>query len=595
MPDEQLKTLTKLIHSRKQDTPYVVLLGSGLSMTSDLLKELGYANWNTFYTDMQPRSPNEWYSLLKEPLSTLPLQEGYRCLIQLLQAGYFNVILTTNFDSFLDQTINEARRSSFEEIDILVHGEQTTDHIVRALKNPQPRMKICLLRGRLRSRTIPNITGMLQFDSTLEEALKDLLKEDLIVLGVNDRDIDINRCISPHGGSIWYVTCASDTSDYMIRTLVQSRRGEIITGEDGDFNHFFRSLSHSSVAPQQSLHFPPKNKRNELLQVSVEVLYKYLPSGVLDLYNRQTMPLLRYAISNSTTKDSKLLLMSEIVDFSTPCRDTVTVKRGQTEIFYQLPRLKPEKAKMLTDIRPATIHVDIQYLEDGIAHFNQKQDFEVHLLARNVIRWAIPDAIKGSGYIPLLDHIAAWVTPRAGPVKQMLRKAANYIPAIFGYSATSNPESVREQVKAIYQALQDSGLAYIHSPFAIDPVENNSRQAIRLPSESLKDLSMNCIDGAVLYASLLEQAALEPVIVMQTGHAFVGWKTWPDSTTYEFLETTMTRDAPFEDAYKYGMEEYQKLGDLGLFSHEIFDPDEFARLLDIKALHDNGIYPMVVE
>jgi hypothetical protein len=162
MPGDQLETLAKFIHSRKQDTPYVVLLGSGLSMTSDLLKELGYADWNAFHAYVQLRSPNEWYSLLKEPLNALPLQEGYRCLVQLLQVGYFNVILTTNFDSLLDQALNEAKRSSPEEIDILVNGEQTTEYIIRALKNPQPRMKICLLRGRLHSKSVPDITGMLQ-------------------------------------------------------------------------------------------------------------------------------------------------------------------------------------------------------------------------------------------------------------------------------------------------------------------------------------------------------------------------------------------------------------------------------------------------
>ena len=236
----------------------------------------------------------------------------------------------------------------------------------------------------------------------------------------------------------------------------------------------------------------------------------------------------------------------------------------------------------------------VKHLRYGIEHLYRQQDFEIYLLARNVIRWAVPNVVKGTGYIPLLEHIAAWVTPRTELVKQMLRNAADYTPySLEGYPEDHDPEFVRSQIKAIYQALKEVGqLAYINSPFAIGPANGEERQTVRLPNESLSERSANCIDGAVLYASLIEQAAFEPVIVLQTGHAFVGWKTEEGADTYEFLETTMTREASFEDAFSYGVQACQQLVADGWFDHEVFDPTGFARLLDIKALHDHGIYPM---
>ena len=215
-------------------------------------------------------------------------------------------------------------------------------------------------------------------------------------------------------------------------------------------------------------------------------------------------------------------------------------------------------------------------------------------MARNVIRWAVPDVAKGSDYIPLLDHIAAWVTPRTESVRQTLRDAADYPPYGFdGYPKAHDPEFVRSQIKAIYQTLQEKvELAFIDSPFAIGPNNGEERQTVRLPNESLRTRSANCIDGSVLYASLIELASLEPAIVFLKGHAFVGWKTGADADTYEFLETTMTRNASFEEALDRGMERYQQLINDGWFDREIFDRTGFARLLDIKALHDKGIYPM---
>lgn len=331
------------------------------------------------------------------------------------------------------------------------------------------------------------------------------------------------------------------------------------------------------------------------VQVAAEILYTHLPSGVLDLYDSSTMPILRYTITNNTAQSVTFFLSSEIEDYSFSLTDTVEVDQGMQRVAFQLPRLKADKAKELTDIRRAIVHTQARCLRDGREYMLLWQDFEVYLMARNVIRWAVPDVATGSSYKPLLEHIAAWVTPRTEPVQQMLRQAVEYSPrgAMWGYQGPRNPETVRSQVKAVYQALKLVGeLAYVNSPFAIGPKSGEVRQAVRLPRESLTQRSANCIDGAVLYASLMEYAALEPVVVVMSGHAFVGWKTWRGADEYEFLETTVTLKEPFEKALQLGEEEYRKLEANGWFMREVFDPRGFARILDIKSLHEEGIYPM---
>jgi len=109
----------------------------------------------------------------------------------------------------------------------------------------------------------------------------------------------------------------------------------------------------------------------------------------------------------------------------------------------------------------------------------------------------------------------------------------------------------------------------------------------------------NCIDGAVLYASLFEAIGLEPVIVLVPGHAFVGVKTSPSSNKYYFLETTLTGRG-------YGLKEnLNRLAKWLLTGENDFDTavrtagEEFrywnskkkAIIIDIKRCREIGIYP----
>ena len=110
---------------------------------------------------------------------------------------------------------------------------------------------------------------------------------------------------------------------------------------------------------------------DQSLQTSVEVLYTYLPSGVLTLYNAQTMPLLKYKIFNNTANSLVLILQSEIEDFSFSFSYPVQVSPNSEEIFYQLPPLKADKVKTLTEITKAVVHTHVKDMKNGVDHLEQ--------------------------------------------------------------------------------------------------------------------------------------------------------------------------------------------------------------------------------
>ena len=118
-------------------------------------------------------------------------------------------------------------------------------------------------------------------------------------------------------------------------------------------------------------------------------------------------------------------------------------------------------------------------------------------------------------------------------------------------------------------------------------------QLIRLPSEVIKaGGSANCIDGAVLFASLLEQVNLHPLIFLQTGHALVGWHVFKDEPVYEFLETTMIRAGNFQLALQKGQEQYQQARKRKTLRKTIIDPFGYAFLINIAECRRKNIIPM---
>jgi len=79
---------------------------------------------------------------------------------------------------------------------------------------------------------------------------------------------------------------------------------------------------------------------------------------------------------------------------------------------------------------------------------------------------------------------------------------------------------VDSQVQAIWTALvNDFRLQYINPP----PAYSDQTQRIRTPREVLASNTGTCIDLALLLASCLEYIDIYPVLVLLTGHAFVGY------------------------------------------------------------------------
>ncbi len=178
---------------------------------------------------------------------------------------------------------------------------------------------------------------------------------------------------------------------------------------------------------------------------------------------------------------------------------------------------------------------------------------------------------------------AGYVNENAPVLDDILKKAlkTGAVKQFVGYQ-NSNPEQVIRQVYAIWLALAQQGIKY--SNIANPPVDPSGidYQHVRFVDQSFAAAQANCVDGSVLFASLLEHIGIDCGLVMKSGHMFLIFYAAPHDKVPVCLETTMIgsrsqinpqimnplkgmfhwwefRAHPFEAAVQYGDFEFNQL------------------------------------
>lgn len=138
---------------------------------------------------------------------------------------------------------------------------------------------------------------------------------------------------------------------------------------------------------------------------------------------------------------------------------------------------------------------------------------------------------------------------------------------------SNDPQHVAKQVQLVFDCLRGEPyeLHYVSAPPRVY-VPNNmlaSGQRVRRPTEVVTRRRGTCHDLAILFASCLENLRIYPLVILVTGHTFVGF--WKDSQAHE-------------DFWRRAESDQQRLhGDPGRL-WTIRDPKEIRELLDGDAI-----------
>lgn len=206
------------------------------------------------------------------------------------------------------------------------------------------------------------------------------------------------------------------------------------------------------------------------------------------------------------TIDGELIKHSEsILDLVSP---------GQNVQISNL-EVSPEINKLIELTEGIDTHFELTVtISDEVVYL---QEFPIKLMAYD--QWT------GTGIMPEL--LSAFVTPNHPLLSRISVKASQFLETWTGNSSldeyqTQDPNRVRAQVAAVYEALRSESLVYATPPASFEMIG----QRIRLVDNVLVNKLGTCVDLTLLYASCLEAIGIHPLLVLQKGHIFLGaWLT----------------------------------------------------------------------
>lgn len=262
-----INQLAKQMYSRKEtgERPYVLFLGAGVSISSgissmidmidrflidigtasgDLEKMDGEQRFEKFLFAMQNLSEIDRYNWLCDGFKNATPSFGYQALIKLIEDGYFDTILTTNWDELLEDSLKRSNKlKDNKDYRVYVRGVDRDDYIIGQFRSHVfPKIKIVKLHGELESRVIyvtPKETA--NFPPDFANFLRDdfFRSRDLIMIGYSVLDQDVKNCVDPLNNSLYYVNPKPPVDD----VKEKFRRFEQIVGDNAKFDTFMSSLS----------------------------------------------------------------------------------------------------------------------------------------------------------------------------------------------------------------------------------------------------------------------------------------------------------------------------------------------------------------
>ncbi len=222
-----------------------------------------------------------------------------------------------------------------------------------------------------------------------------------------------------------------------------------------------------------------------------------------------------------------------------------------------------------------------------------KQNFSVDILAYD--QW------NGIGTLP--EMLAAFVTPNHPEISKILLSASELLarwtgdPSFDAYQSL-NPDRVKKQMAAIYEAISNRGIVYCSPPASFE----REGQRIRMCDSIFSQKLATCIDMTILYASCLEAVGLNPLLVVLNGHAFVGsWlidQTFPDSVNDD---VSLLKKRTASGINEIGLVEStcMNVGHSDSFdeamnnaNYKLVNEDNFILFVDIKRARFSGIKPL---
>ncbi len=324
-------------------------------------------------------------------------------------------------------------------------------------------------------------------------------------------------------------------------------------------------------------------------------LYEYYDSiySGLDRYQRLATV---YVTNFNDSADYEIIVEAEIMGLTYVASEMKYVSRGEVDVKFDLaPVMINAVAAKIIEVQTVPVEVRAYVIKNDAKALIYKQSFETIVEPPNT--WSSQyswdhdgDSLTAPENRDYSEYLVAWTQQNSPSLDSVIDEAVYFSldTSFLGYQTygSMDPDSISYyQVQALYIALQNRDIHYINSVFSL-----TGGQQVKFPNQTLRSNGANCIDGTVLFASLLKEISIDPIIVLIPGHSFIGWKEWDnsDTTDWSYVETTMTWD---DTNYPFNLATWRADS---LFDYYYHATDSIT-VIDVNAVHKKGILPFPEE
>jgi len=216
--------------------------------------------------------------------------------------------------------------------------------------------------------------------------------------------------------------------------------------------------------------------------------------------------------------------------------------------------------------------------------------------------------------VDLSFTFAAFVNEQHPFVDKLLREALDLgiVDRFTGYQSR-DPSEVIRQVYALWDLMVARDVRYSSITTTSADSDAIASQNVRLLEDSINNTQANCVDGSVLFVSMLRKIGIEAKLVLVPGHCYVAFAVDASGNLLFGLETTMIDtevETPdelpelFENAVDESLRRDSSWGSfIGAVDYATTQLEETAdnftdeddmdyQLIDIAAARKNGVLPI---
>lgn len=188
-------------------------------------------------------SENGIHSILFKALEPDRLREADQLMAELIKAEFFDTIVTTNFDTSLEDACALQEMNKPDDYGLFIYGSDDSTTIGQGSNRCGKIIKIFGDFASLKYKTVGSKFD-LDADQSLKKSLVSELARDIIVLGYDPIwDKPIEQAFQAVGGMLWYVNEEQSPPNTYLAHVLDQRYSKYIGGAGWSYTSFLQTLS----------------------------------------------------------------------------------------------------------------------------------------------------------------------------------------------------------------------------------------------------------------------------------------------------------------------------------------------------------------